>query len=746
MTPWAPVAPVGAADSAVALLPRAGGEDVVTWDGTWLSYYRFGERPELRWRRALHWTFPRLRANSYLLVVAAGPELVALERESGRELWRWSIPVRAGGYWPFDGDSHSFQQVCVSEKLVVAAVTRTVFAFDAHSGAELWSFALENDLRTLTLEEAGVGSTASAGPSVPAVFVSATHYSGRLFTYTLDPTDGRPRVEAEFHDLDARSFAAVAVGHSLWYIESERKRVTAYDLARGTQLWREAYGDLNLAEYLAAGEGHLFFVLRPPRGQPPRLLAVEKATGARAFVVDSPQFQYSLRPEDPAHAFAEPSFPGPYHVLTGEDVGLEAGPLLLCQQGTDLVAWRAYRNDEAARWPLFAEQEVLTGIARRGRLLFLAVGRPLVPALLQGTAPSGERPAATMLLMQPTVRVVELPAGTAGGQVALPPATAPVPQPPGPRGARVRASAALPLNVGIPLESVVPVQHGLLSEGEAGLIFLAAVGPQAALGELRTLRQAGYLNRGERVLLETLIASLDPVELTAQPCGQGLKVAVDGDLSEWAGVPALHFAAEDGAWVWSFPEVASAGAAGGRAMGEAGRGGPTSRPAPATEGSIRLAWDAENLYVAIEVRDSDHHPPREAGAEWRSDSVALRVVPQLRSMGWRSSGRFSVSGEVGRARVTTLEGPQAPSVRAAIGRGTDTTTYELAIARGSLSAPQGAWPPPPRDLRLTLSVSNRDEAGLSELLSFPPGPIAGRGLDTLAGITFAPAEAPAPAK
>jgi hypothetical protein len=672
-------------------------------------------------------------------VVAAGPELVALERESGRELWRWSIPVRSGGYWPFDGDSRSFQEVCVSESLVVAGVTRKVFALDARTGTERWGFGLENDLRSVTLEEG-------------RVFVAATHYSGRLFTYALDATDGRPRSEAEFRDLDARNLRTVAVGHSLWYIESERRRVTACDLAQGSQLWREAYGDLNLAEYLGADERHLFFVLRPPRGQPPRLLAVEKATGARAFVVDSAEFQYALRPQDQdrqelfviygltgglEHIVRQgrqttvvgvhSTPPQSYLVLNGEEVGLEAGTLLLCQQGTDLVAWRAYRNDEVRRWSLFAEQEILTGVARSGRLLFLAVARPVVPALLQAKTPSGERPGPGALLMQLTVRIVELPDGKVRGQAALP-----------------------PIDAGLPNQSIVPLAHGLLSRTEAGCVLVAPITSEAALAELRSLRQAAYLTRGERTLLETLIASLEPIQLTAQPCGPGLKVAVDGDLSEWAGVPAFRFAADDAAWVWSFPEVASASAsdsaAGGRGIGEVGRTGPRGQSAPATEGSIRLAWDAENLYLAVEVKDADHHPPREAGAEWRSDSLTLRIVPQLRSMGWRSASRFTVSGEAGRARVTILEGAQTPTVRAAIGRGADITTYELAIARGSLSAPQGPWPPTANDLRLTLSVSNRDEAGLRELLTFPPGPLTGRSLDTLAGITFAPADGPAAAK
>jgi len=53
-------------------------------------------------------------------VVAAGPELVALERETGRELWRWSIPTQRGGYWPFDGSSQTFREVCVTDRLVVA--------------------------------------------------------------------------------------------------------------------------------------------------------------------------------------------------------------------------------------------------------------------------------------------------------------------------------------------------------------------------------------------------------------------------------------------------------------------------------------------------------------------------------------------------------------------------------------------------------------------------------------------------
>ena len=81
---------------------------------------------------------------------------------------------------------------------------------------------------------------------------------------------------------------------------------------------------------------------------------------------------------------------------------------------------------------------------------------------------------------------------------------------------------------------------------------------------------------------------------------------------------------------------------------------------------------------------------------------------------------------MGRTRAT---------VRVDIGQERAATTYEVAVARSSLMRTD-LWPPPRGEFRLLLSVTDRDDSGLREMITFPPGPHTGRQLDSLATVTF----------
>ena len=681
---WGPVSAVAGAGSAVGLLEAEGTEEVISWDGRWLSLYRLEPRAHLRWRRALPADVYRVRANARLVVAAAGAQLVALDRETGREVWRWGIPVRYGGYWAFDGTSRTFTDLAVTDGLVLAGLYRSLWALDARTGAVRWQFTLKYDLRAVSVE----------GDSVFAV---TTYYRGYLRLYRLAAGDGRPRTEAEFRGLDVRNLELITAGPRLWVAEPNRRRLTAYDLATASQQWQESYPDLKLSQFLAQEGPLLLLSVQQPRGQPPQVLAVEKAAGARAFLVGSPEFAGTLKRYRAPRALTP--WPGSLPVLSvrGEELGLEPGVVLLFQQGADLVASVAYGAEPVARWPLFAPQEVLTGLARRGPYLWLAVSRPVVPAIVQVQVPSEERPAPSTVLFQPTVRVVKMPEGKVLSGVALPPA-----------------------NAGLPLGSVVAVRRGLLHLGPAGLTLLAPAGPAEAREQLLAQGSSGHLGRTERVLLETLLGALDPVVLRARSWGDGFTVAVDGDLSEWGPVPPVRFEAGRGGWGLTFPEVFA---------GERPAGDPPS-------GSVRLAWDKDWLYLAVEVSDAVHRPGgARAGPQWRSDALTLQVVPRSWSLGWRYSFKLGVSGEGVAGRVRQPQGSRRVSARAAVARRADLTTYEVALARSSLS-PSGDWPPPPGALRLALTLSDRDGSGLSGLLTFPPGPTSGRNLETFATVTF----------
>ena len=686
---WAPVSPVAGAGTQVAVFPAEDGEDVVSWDGRWLRLHclargsteRAEVRPVLRWRRALGSAVRLVRANARLVVVAAGPQLVALERDTGREVWRWSIPVRTGGYWSFDNSSRTFTEVRLADGLVVAGLYRSVWALDAQTGVERWHFSCEYDLRALSVDR-------------EYVYAVTSDYRRYLRLYALDHRDGRPRADAEFRDLDARNLHRIIDGPRLWTYEPNRRRITAYDLTRASQTWQESYPELERSGYLGHDDRYLFFILQPPRGQPPRLLAVEKAAGAQAFLVHSPEFQTALKLETNATALAPSLAPRPFLVVPGEEMGLEPGAVMLFQEGTDLVAWPAYEPFEAGkelarRWPIFEEKELLTSVVRRGRYLFLATVRPYPEEREEGK----EVPSA---LVQPTLRVVELP------QVRVV-ETGPLPS------AEVRVS----------WQWLLPLKQGMLHLGPAGLSLLAPVSGEEAVEELRALRRSPGLGRGEQALLELLIAGLDPVEVVAQPCAGEFQVEVDGDLSEWSAVGPTRFPSEGAGSRRLFPETA-------------GRSAPDVVPLAAT---LRLAYDKDWFYLAVEVVDDVHHPPREAGAEWRSDALLLRIVPTAHTLGLRKSLSLTIAGPTGRRRLEAPMGRTRATVRVGIGRERAATTYELAVARSSLMATD-LWPPPRGEFRLLLSVTDRDDSGLREMITFPPGPHTGRQLDSLATVTF----------
>ncbi len=631
----------------------------------------------MRWMAALGFLLT-------LVVAAAGPELVALERETGTELWRWSIPVQAGGYGIFDGTSRSFKALQVTETLVLVGLYRSVWALDVETGRERWHYGLEYDLQDVSVDS-------------EFVYAVTTYYRGYLRTYALSPQDGRPRQTAEYRGLDARNLFVVLDGRRLWVVEQAHRRITAYDIAQAAQLWQEPNPNLNQPEFLGQDDRRLFLRVEMPRGKAPRLLAVDRMAGAQAFMVEDASFQSALKPPGQQSTFSAGAVPRPYLVVPGADVGLEAEAVLLVQQGTDLTAWPAYQPEPARRWSLFEEKELLNSITRRGRYLFLATVRPFSEEL-EGAK---ETPSA---LVQPTMRLVELPEGTVSATVSLP-----------------------GVSVGVPSQSLIPVEHGLLHLGPAGLSFLAPVSREEAAEELHALRASSDLGRSERALLETLIAGLAPVELVARPCRPDFQVEVDGTLEEWSAVPAVRFGPKEEGWSELFPEIAE----------------PRPPAAVPLAGGIRLAWDESWLYLAVEVDDELHRPNWAEGASWRSDALILRVLPTVHTLGLRKSLSLTVAGPIGRRRLEERTGGARASVHLGIGRQEGVTTYEVAVARSSLVSGE-LWPPPAGEFRMMLALTDRDDSGLREMLVFPPGPHSDRELDSLATVSFAqpPGEEP----
>lgn len=101
---------------------------------------------------------------------------------------------------------------------------------------------------------------------------------------------------------------------------------------------------------------------------------------------------------------------------------------------------------------------------------------------------------------------------------------------------------------------------------------------------LAHLRQAASARRLE----------LEAVHADAAP-------AIDGDAADWPGVPPIV--------IGSVEQVLR---------------GASSWPGPDRAGmELRLAWDAENLYVFVDVRDPEHSQPGVGPDVWRGDAVWL---------------------------------------------------------------------------------------------------------------------------
>src|SRR5438876_696849 len=106
-------------------------------------------------------------------------------------------------------------------------------------------------------------------------------------------------------------------------------------------------------------------------------------------------------------------------------------------------------------------------------------------------------------------------------------------------------------------------------------------------------------------------------------------IVVDGDLTEWAGVPVLadpKFSVKPG----------FAGTAAGKGSGTNGtyvlfepyNGGTWTGPDDQTS-AVQVAWDADNVYFGFVVTDDYHE--NSANSAWNGDSVQLMIASADRS-------------------------------------------------------------------------------------------------------------------
>ncbi|MFB3882241.1 MAG: beta-galactosidase [Armatimonadota bacterium] len=171
---------------------------------------------------------------------------------------------------------------------------------------------------------------------------------------------------------------------------------------------------------------------------------------------------------------------------------------------------------------------------------------------------------------------------------------------------------------------------------------------------------------------------------------------LDGRLDDWAPLPQL-VVADAQYWHPAAPEYAE-------------YGGPLD-----ISSDIRLGWDSQDLYLAIETKDNQIVRVRSAAEIDRGDSIVLSIAPEdsrqtnefvialLRnaSLVWRVSPHPGEVRSIARALAVTDED------------GAKKLVYELAIPWGDLP---DIRPLPGLRLRLTVSACDDDGAGLKGCL------------------------------
>ena len=145
-------------------------------------------------------------------------------------------------------------------------------------------------------------------------------------------------------------------------------------------------------------------------------------------------------------------------------------------------------------------------------------------------------------------------------------------------------------------------------------------------------------------------------------------ITLDGDLREWAGAPAV-VAATKGQVV----------------VGADNWGGPKD-----TSATLRAVWDAEGLYLAIEVTDDEFFPP--PAPEWRWDSIELFYDTDLYG-DWGetscSGDDFKYSVEAATREAAGFAGPKEVTGASSVSQGARRLEIRVPLAQYGLEAKAG---------------------------------------------------------
>jgi outer membrane protein assembly factor BamB len=159
-------------------------------------------------------------------------EVLCLERESGKELWRRTAveEVPHEGHHPTHGYA-SASPTTDGKRLIVPFGSRGIFGYDLE-GNRLWKVDL-GDMRT----KVGFGEGASPALHAGSVFVNWDHEAGS-FLVCLDAATGREKWRQP-RDEGTTWVTPFVVGHAgrTQVVVNGSKRTRGYDAETGTLLW-----------------------------------------------------------------------------------------------------------------------------------------------------------------------------------------------------------------------------------------------------------------------------------------------------------------------------------------------------------------------------------------------------------------------------------------------------------------------------------------------------------------------------
>ncbi len=152
-------------------------------------------------------------------------------------------------------------------------------------------------------------------------------------------------------------------------------------------------------------------------------------------------------------------------------------------------------------------------------------------------------------------------------------------------------------------------------------------------------------------------------------------IVLDGNLSEWEGVPVLADPK------FSIPK--GAGSAGTYVLFEEYSGGTWTGPDDQTS-AVQVVYDADNVYFGFVVTDDYHE--NSANSAWNGDSIQLMIASADRTakVALYNYALGGIEGALGSTIVMHEEGPGGTEAVVTRNSATKRTTYEIKLPKASL--------------------------------------------------------------